>query len=165
MTDWQAAIHTYIAQHPGARTSDIVAALGCTEAEALSSLSDTAWDIPSTDLPLVLTQIADWERIMVLVRNAGAVAEVEVAGQGGQVSGEWLNWIAQGYNLHIHIAATDQVLALVRPGKRGLTYSFNLVNHTGQVFCRFYARSQDAKAGFLNFCQAYMPHKQKAEVP
>jgi putative heme degradation protein len=164
MTDQQHALQTYIATHPAARASDIAAALGCAEAEALSALSETVWEIPDIDLPQVLSEIRAWPRAMVLVRNADAVAEVEVAGEGGRVSGEWLNWIEEGFNLHVHIASTHHVLALVRPGKRGMTYSFNLVNQAGQVFCRFYTRTPAARRRFLNFCRAYTPKKLEKQV-
>jgi hypothetical protein len=89
------------------------------------------------------------------VRNQDAVAEVEVPGAGGQVSGAWLNWIGDGYNLHIRGGATHQVLALVRAGKRGPTYSFNLVNREGLVFCRFYTRNHVDSQRFLVFCETY----------
>ena len=122
---------------------------------ALSTLSDVAWGILAADLPRVLTEISTWERIMVLVRNQDAVAEVEVPGEGGYVNGDWLNWVGEDYNLHIRIEATLQILALVRSGKRGPTYSFNLVNQEGLVFCRFYTRTQVDSDRFLAFCEAY----------
>jgi putative heme iron utilization protein len=165
MTGWQHVIQTYIDAHPGAQASDIAAALGCTEAEALGALSEAVWEIPGADLPQVLSEIFAWQRALVLVRNADAVAEVEVAAEGGRVSGEWLNWTEEGFNLHVHIASTHHVLALVRPGKRGLTYSFNLVNQAGQVFCRFYTRTPVARSHFLDFCQVYTPRKLREEVP
>ena len=92
---------------------------------------------------------------MVLVRNQDAVAEVEVPGEGGYVSGDLLNWIDADYNLHIRIGATRQILALVRPGKRGPTHSFNLVNRGGLVFCRFYTRTRVDSERFLAFCETF----------
>jgi len=154
-TNWRDAVQDFVSQNPRARAIDIAHTLGCTEAQALSVLSDIAWEIPVADLPLVLTEISTWERIMVLVRNQDAVAEVEVPGEGGYVKGDWLNWIDEDYNLHIRIGATHQILALVRPGKRGPTYSFNLVNQEGWVFCRFYARTEVDSERFLAFCAMY----------
>ena len=153
--DWRGAVQTFVSQNPGARAIDIAHALGCTEAQALSTLSDVAWEILVADLPRVLTELSTWERIMVLVRNQDAVAEVEVSGEGGYASGDWLNWIGEGYNLHIRIGATQQILALVRPGKRGPTYSFNLVNRQGLVFCRFYTRTRVDSERFLAFCETF----------
>jgi putative heme degradation protein len=158
-THWQDAFQTYLSDHPGARAVDIARALGCTEAEALRALSDSAWEMPVADLSKILAELGAWEKVLVLVRNGDAVAEVQVPGEGWYVNGDWLNWIDEGYNLHIRIAATHQILALVRSGKRGLTYSFNLVNQEGQVFCRFYARTPAAKERFLAFCQAAYAHR------
>lgn len=160
--DWRSAVQTYIAQNPGARAIDIAGALGCTEAEALSVLSDAVWDIPAADLLKVLAEIRAWGPVLVLVRNRDAVAEVEAPGDGGTVSGDWLNWIDEGYNLHIRVAATHRILALVRPGQRSPTHSFNLVNQAGQVFCRFYVRTPAARTRFLTFCQAYKPKESEA---
>lgn len=154
-TNWRDAVQTFISQNPRARAIDIANALGCTEVHALSALSDVAWEISAQDLPRVLTEISTWERIMVLVRNQDAVAEVEVPGEGGYVNGDWLNWIGENHNLHIRIEATRQILALVRSGKRGPTYSFNLVNQEGLVFCRFYTRTQVDSDRFLAFCETY----------
>jgi putative heme degradation protein len=156
-TNWRDAVQSFVSQNPKARAIDITKALGCTEAQALSALSDVAWEISAEDLARVLTEISTWERTMVLVRNQDAVAEVEVPGEGGYVSGDWLNWIDEDYNLHIRIGATRQILALVRRGKRGPTHSFNLVNREGHVFCRFYTRNQGDSERFLAFCQAYEP--------
>jgi putative heme iron utilization protein len=149
------AVQAFIAQNPKARASDIAAAVGCTEAYALSALSDEVWKIPAAGLPKVLAEIKAWTRVMVLVRNGDAVAEVEVPGHSWYVNGDWLNWIDQAYNLHIRLAATDHILALIRPGKRARTYSFNLVNEAGQVFCRFYARTPAARESFLSFCASF----------
>ena len=154
-SDWRNAVRAFVSQNPKARAIDIAHALGCTEAQALSALSDVAWQIQSADLPQVLAEIRTWERTMVLVRNQDAVAEVEVPGDGGYLSGDWLNWIDEDYNLHIRIRATYQILALVRPGKRGPTHSFNLVNREGLVFCRFYTRNRGDSERFLTFCQTY----------
>lgn len=154
-TGWRDAVQTYVSENPGARAIDIASALGCTEAEALSALSDVVWRIPGADLSKVLSQIRAWGPVLVLVRNGDAVAEVEAPGDGGTVKGDWLNWIDEGYNLHIRIAATQHILALVRPGKRGPTHSFNLVNQAGRVFCRFYARTPTDREHFLAFCEAY----------
>lgn len=154
-TDWRDAVRAYISENPRARAIDIAGALGCTEAQALSALSDTTWEIPAAHLPMVLAEVSTWERVLVLVRNQDAVAEVEVPGDGGRLNGDWLNWIGEGYNLHIHIAAKQRILGLVRPGKRGPTFSFNLVNQAGQVFCRFYARSEAGRESLLSFCEAY----------
>ncbi len=153
--DWRSAVQRYVSEHPKARAMDIAAALGCTEAQALGALSNTAWEIPGSDLPQILTEIQAWEQIMVLVRNQDAVAEVEVRGDAGQVNGDWLNWIETGYNLHIRITATHHILALIRPGKRGPTFSFNLVNQKGLVLCRFYTRTSAARERFLAFCERY----------
>jgi putative heme iron utilization protein len=156
-TNWREGVRAFVARNPGARAIDIANALGCTEAQALGALSEIAWEIPASDLPQVLDEIRAWGRTMVLVRNQDAVAEVEVPGGGGQVSGAWLNWIGDGYNLHIRSGATHRVLALVRAGKRGPTYSFNLVNRKGLVFCRFYTRDQVDSQRFLAFCEPYQP--------
>ena len=156
-TNWRDAVLDFVSENPRARAIDIAQTLGCTEAQALSVMSDVAREIPAADLPLVLTEFSTWERIMVLVRNQDAVAEVDVPGEGGYVSGDWLNWIDEDYNLHIRIRATYQILALVRPGKRGPTHSFNLVNREGLVFCRFYTRNRGDSERFLAFCQTYEP--------
>ncbi|GAB4541247.1 MAG: hypothetical protein Kow0063_31940 [Anaerolineae bacterium] len=153
--EWRDAVRAYVSRHPEARAIDIAAGLGCTEAEALSALSEAAWEIPAAHLPALLAEVSTWERVLVLVRNQDAIAEVEVPGDGGRLSGDWLNWIDEGYNLHLRIAATQRILALVRRGRRGPTFSFNLVNQAGQVFCRFYARSQTSKERFLRFCEQY----------
>ncbi len=153
--EWQHAVQAYLAEHPKARAIDIAAATGCTEAYALSFLSDQAWQIPATDSSKVLAEIKKWARVMALIRNGDAVAEVEVPGDIWYVNGDWLNWIDDEYNLHIRLAATVQILALIRPGKQGPTYSFNLVNQAGQVFCRFYARTATDKRRFKNFCASY----------
>jgi putative heme degradation protein len=92
---------------------------------------------------------------MALIRNGDAVAEIEVPGHSWYINGDWLNWIDAGYNLHIRLAATVQILALIRSGKRGPTYSFNLVNQAGQVFCRFYARTAADKSRFELLCTQY----------
>lgn len=148
----QTDIHTYIIQNPGARAIDIAAAVGCTEAQALSALSDMAWELPADRIPELLREIAAWGRAMVLIRNADAVAEVEVAADGSYLNGDWLNWIGETHNLHIRVGATQRILALVRSGKRGPTYSFNLVNRAGHVFCRFYTRTPAAAERFMAFC-------------
>jgi putative heme iron utilization protein len=152
---WFNAVQTYLANHPNARAIDIAQALGCTEADALSLLSDEVWTIPGSALPQVLAEIRNWARVMVLIRNGDAVAEVEAPGDGWYQRGDWLNWIAEGYNLHIRVAATDHILALVRPGKHGPTYSFNLVNQAGQLFCRFYARTSVDQERLVTFCASY----------
>jgi putative heme degradation protein len=146
-------IHEYIVQHPGARAIDIAAALGCTEAQALTALSDTTWELPADHMPELLREVAAWGRVMVLIRNSDAVAEVEVAADESYLSGDWLNWIGETHNLHIRVGATQRILALVRSGKRGPTYSFNLVNRAGQVFCRFYTRTSAAAERFVVFCE------------
>ncbi|MEJ2557269.1 MAG: hemin-degrading factor [Anaerolineae bacterium] len=156
-SDWRSAVQAYVAENPEARAIDIAAALGCTEGEALSALSEVVWEIPGADLPQLLTEIRAWGPVLVLVRNGDAVAEVEVPGDVGYVNGDWLNWIDEGINLHIRVAATHHILALVRGGKRGPTHSFNLANQAGQVFCRFYTRTPAARARFLTFCHAYTP--------
>lgn len=148
----QIDIHEYIVQNPGARAIDIAAALGCTEAQALSALSDTTWELPADRMPDLLREVAAWGRVMVLIRNTDAVAEVEVAAEGGYLNGDWLNWIDETHNLHIHVRATQRILALIRSGKRGPTYSFNLVNQGGHVFCRFYTRTPAAAERFVAFC-------------
>ena len=154
---WRDVVQDFVSRNPKARAIDIAHALGCTEAQALSALSDVVWQIQVADLSQVLTEIRTWERVMILVRNQDAVAEVEVPGEGGYVSGDWLNWIDEGHNLHLRIGATRQILTLVRPGKRGPTYSFNLVNRKGLVFCRFYTRNQRDSERFLALCQTYEP--------
>jgi putative heme iron utilization protein len=155
--DWRSAVQAYVAENPEARAIDIAAVLGCTEGEALSALSEVVWKIPGADLPQLLAEIRTWGSVLVLVRNGDAIAEVEVPGDAGYVNGDWLNWIDEGINLHIRVAATHHILALVRGGKRGPTHSFNLVNQAGQVFCRFYTRTPAARARFLAFCHAYTP--------
>ena len=155
VTDWYDAVNVYLAEHPKARAIDIAAAVGCTEAYALSFLSEQVWQIPAADLSKVLAEIKNWARVMALIRNGDAVAEVEVPGHIWYVNGDWLNWIDEGHNLHIRVVATDHILALVRQGKRGPTYSFNLVNQAGQIFCRFYARTLADKIRFEEFCTIY----------
>jgi putative heme degradation protein len=149
----QADIHKHIIQNPGVRAIDIATALGCTEAEALTALSNAAWELPANRIPDLLREMAAWGPVMVLIRNADAVAEVEVAADGSYVNGEWLNWIGEPHSLHIRVGATQRILALVRSGKRGPTYSFNLVNRAGQVFCRFYTRTPAAAERFVAFCE------------
>jgi len=146
-------IQAYLAEHPGTRAIDIAAAVGCTEAEALAFLSDQVWHFDGVALDSVLAQVQQWTRVMVLVRNADAVAELTVPGPVAYRRGDWLNWIVEPYNLHIRVAATVQILGLVRSGKNGPTYSFNLINETGQVFCRFYTRTAADQEKFLSFCQ------------
>jgi len=160
-TDWRSAVQGYASENPKARAIDIAGALGCTEAEALSALSEAVWEIPAADLPKILAEISAWGQVLVLVRNRDAVAEVEAPGDGGTVSGDWLNWIDKRYNLHIRVAATHHILALVRPGKRDPTSSFNLVNRAGRVFCRFYTRTPVARERFLTFCAAYAPQEEE----
>ena len=104
-------------------------------------------------LDSVLAQIQQWDKVMVLVRNADAVAELTVPGQAAGRRGDWLNWIVEPYNLHIRVAATVQILGLVRSGKTGPTHSFNLINKTGHVFCRFYTRTVADQEKFMRFCQ------------
>jgi putative heme degradation protein len=162
--NWRTAIRTFVSENPRARAIDIARTLGCTEAEALSALSRTVWKIPGADLPKIMTEVRAWGPVLVLVRNQDAVAEIEVPGEVGKANGDWLNWIDPGYNLHIRIAATHHILALVRAGKRGPTYSFNLVNEAGRVFCRFYTRTPDARARFLDLCQAYPPAMDVSQV-
>ncbi len=152
-SDRQATVQAYLSAHPKARAIDIARATGCTEAEALVFLSEKVWTLPKTEFRRILAEIQRWDRVMVLVRNQDGVAEVEVPGQLGYLNGDWLNWIDPEYNLHIRHAATEQILALIRPGKRGLTYSFNLVNQTGYVFCRFYTRTPAAEERFLSFIE------------
>jgi putative heme degradation protein len=148
-------VRDYLAQHPGASALDVAGALDITEADALGAMSDTAWEIPAGKIAEVMAEISAWDSVLVLVRNSDGVAEVKVPGRGGYANGDWFNWIGETYNLHIRVSATRRVLALVRPGKRGLTYSLNLVNHAGQVFCRFYTRTPMDTERFLTFCQAY----------
>jgi putative heme iron utilization protein len=155
--DWRSAVQAYVAENPEARAIDIAAALGCTEGEALSALSEVVLEIPGVELSQLLAEIRAWGPVLVLVRNADAIAEAEVPGDVGYLNGDWLNWIDEGINLHIRVAATHHILALVRDGKRGSTHSFNLVNQAGEVFCRFYTRTPAARARFLNFCHAYTP--------
>lgn len=152
---WFNAVQSYLAKNPTARASDIAQAIGCTEAYALSYLSNEVWTIPGPDLPQVLAEIKNWARVMVLIRNGDAVAEVEVPGDGWYRHGDWLNWIVPGYNLHIRAAATEHILALVRAGKHGSTASFNLVNQAGQVFCRFYARTPVDQERLVTYCEPY----------
>lgn len=153
--DWRYVVEQYIADNPRARATDIARATGCTEAYALIALSDKVWEIPEENLPEVLDEVRTWETAMILVRNGEAIAEVEVRSDIWHINGDWLNWIETDYNLHIRIAATAYILALVRAGKHGPTYSFNLVNQAGQVFCRFYARTQAAKESLSAFCETY----------
>lgn len=162
--DCHSRIEAYHAEQPKARAIDIAAATGCTEAEALSFLSDQVWRFSQTNLGQILAEIRRWDRVMVLVRNQDGVAEVEVPGELGTLNGDWLNWIDDGYNLHIRQAATRQILALVRPGKRGPTYSFNLVNESGQVFCRFYARTPPVQQSFLSFVKTVSQEGEALDV-
>lgn len=154
---WRTTVRSFVSENPRARAIDIAQTLGCTEAEALSALSHRVWKIPGADLTKIMTEIRAWGSVLVLVRNQDAVAEIEVPGEVGKANGDWLNWIDTSYNLHIRIAATHHILALVRTGKRDPTYSFNLVNEAGHVFCRFYTRTPNAAARFLDLCQAYPP--------
>jgi putative heme degradation protein len=154
MTTQRDQIRAYAAQHPRLRAINLAAALGCTEAEALVALSDSVWQFDPPALEPVLAQVRGWEQVMVLVRNADAIAEVTVPGEAWYRRGDWLNWIADAYNLHVRVAATGQILGLIREGIHGPSYSFNLVNQAGQVFCRMYARTPADKAGFGSFCEA-----------
>ena len=43
--DWHDAVRDFASQNPKARAIDIANALGCTEAQALSALSEVAWQI------------------------------------------------------------------------------------------------------------------------
>lgn len=152
-SEWRLAVYTYRAENPGARAIEIAQALGCTEAEALAALSNPVFDLDATALPKVLAEIRSWELVLVLVRNVSAVAELTVPADNFYVKKNWLNWIDDDYNLHINIGATKHILGLVRPGKQGLTHSFNLINRQGHVFCRFYTRTGSATVRFLEFCQ------------
>ncbi len=156
---WQHRVRDYLAQHPRASAIDVARALGITEADALGAMSDTAWEIPAGKIVEVMAEVSTWDSVLVLVRNSDGVAEVKVPGRGGCANGGWFNWIGGTYNLHIRVSATRRVLALVRLGKHGLTYSFNLVNQAGQVFCRFYTRSVADTERFLSFCQVYAVEK------
>ncbi len=156
-TGWREAVHSYVSDNPGARAIDIADAFGCTEAQALGALSESHWQLPATDLPKVLAEISAWGQVLILVRNSDAVAEIEAPGNRPTLNDEWLNWIAEGYNLHIRVAATHHILATIRSGRRGPTYSFNLVNQAGQAFCRFYTRTSAAEERFLAFCRAHAP--------
>lgn len=153
--NWRDPVRQYIAGHPRARAIDIAAATGCTEAYALGLLSDVVWEIPGEALMDVLEEVRTWKRVMVLVRNADAIAEVEVGSDNWYLKGDWLNWIESDYNLHIRAAATDAILALIRRGDLGSSYSFNLVNQAGRVFCRLYARTPAAKERLSSFCAVY----------
>ncbi len=149
------AVKAYLADHPRARAIDIAAAVGCTEADALAALSEGVWRLEAGLLDEVLAEIFGWARVMVLVRNQNGVAEVTVPGGLASRRGDWLNWIDPAYNLHLRVGATVEILALTRPGKNGLTCSFNLVDEGGRVFCRFYARTPATQKRFLSFVQNY----------
>jgi len=153
--NWHTTVQPYIAGHPRTRAIDVAAATGCTEAFALSLLSDEVWEIPGEALLDVLEEVGKWERVLILVRNGDAIAEVEVRSDSWYIKGDWLNWIEPDYNLHIRAAATGAILALIRAGDHGSSYSFNLVNQAGDVFCRFYARTPAAKERLSHFCAAY----------
>lgn len=133
---------------------DVARETGRSEAEVLAAQSQQVWALPASALDDVLAEIRTWEHVMILVRNTDAVAEIEVPGDAWYRSGDWLNWIDAGYNLHLRVTATAQILGLVREGKNGPTYSFNLVNAAGHVFCRFYARTPAAQRSFEEFCHA-----------
>jgi putative heme degradation protein len=152
---WLEAVRSYAAANPRARAIDIASALGCTESQALCALSESVWELPATDLHKVLAEIKAWGPVLVLVRNRDAVAEIEAPGDRQTLNEEWLNWIDDGYNLHIRVAATQCILATIRAGRRGPTHSFNLVNQAGYAFCRFYTRTSAAKERFLAFCEAH----------
>lgn len=151
----QPGIESFIVDNPKMSAIDVARKLGRSEAEVLAARSQQVWELPASALDDVLAEIRTWERVMVLVRNTDAVAEIEVPGDTWYRSGDWLNWINAGYNLHIRVAATAQILGLVREGKNGLTYSFNLVNAAGHVFCRFYTRTPAAQHAFESFCQTW----------
>ena len=142
-------------RNPGTRAIDIARALGCTEAEALSALSDETWVVSGAHLAHLVSEIHEWGPILVLIRNRDAIAEVEVRGDEGYLRRGWLNWATRGASLHVRSTATDHILALIRSGKHGVSHSFNLVNQDGGVFCRFYTRTAAATTRFLEFCGAY----------
>lgn len=152
---WPGLVRSYISEHPRARAIEIAAATGCTEAYALALLSDTVWEFSGETLLDVLEEVKAWDRVMVLVRNGEAIAEVEVSSDSWYIKGDWLNWIEPDYNLHIRAAATTTILALIRAGAHGPSYSFNLVNQAGEVFCRFYARTPAARERLPAFCAPY----------
>lgn len=149
----QTSIESFLVDNPKMSAIDVARELNCSEAEALRVQSQQVWVLPASALDDVMAEVRTWERVMVLVRNTDAVAEIEVPGDAWYRSGDWLNWIDAGYNLHLRVAATTQILGLVREGKNGPTYSFNLVNAAGYVFCRFYARTPAAQHSFEHFCQ------------
>lgn len=149
----RAAVQAYATTHPNAKAIDIARMLPCTEAEALAGLSQGVYHWSATALPDILADIRTWGQVMVLVRNHSAVAELTVPADQYYVKNNWLNWIDESYNLHLNLQATHHILGLIRPGKTGQTYSFNLVDEPGQVFCRFYARTPQAIDQFLARCQ------------
>lgn len=144
MTD-MAAAREYAAAHPRTPAIDIARKIGCTEADAMVAISDSVTELPATALDEALESVRGWGRILALVRNADAVAEIEAPGDGHYVRDGWLNWITDGYNLHVRVAELDCLLALTREGMHGTTHSINLVNARGDVFFRIYAREDAAR--------------------
>lgn len=120
----------------------------------MEALADCGWALPGAAVDDVLAEIDRWDQALVLVRNGDAVAEVDVRGSGWYWTGDWLNWVADGYNLHIRARKTAQILALIRAGRKGPTYSFNFVNSAGSVFWRVYARSDTTRERFVAYCEA-----------
>jgi putative heme degradation protein len=148
------ALRSFLKENPQAAAIDAARATGCTEAEALTAQSVKVVRLRNTTAKLVLDEVRQWDQVLVLIRNADAVAELTVSGYKLILSeGDWLNYLEEGANLHIRISATTEVLGLIRMGKAGLTYSFNLVNETGEVFCRFYALTAKDITAFKAFCQ------------
>lgn len=147
------AIQAYLVRQPQARAIEIAEAIGCAEIAALAALSDEIFELSNRHWSDILTEIGHWEKVMVLVRNREAVAEITAPADSWYIKNEWLNWIDDQYNLHINIAATTQIVGLIRTGRHGPTHSFNLVNQAGQVFCRFYTRTPAAVQRFLAFCR------------
>lgn len=149
-----ADIRAYAAQHPGASPTDLAAATGCTEAQALEAIAQVGWALPGASLDDVLAEIGRWDRVLVLVRNRDAVAEVDVRGSDWYWKGDWLNWVTEGDNLHIRARNADRILALIRAGRKGPTYSFNFADCAGRVFWRVYARSAMAREHLVAYCEA-----------
>jgi putative heme iron utilization protein len=159
-----ADIRAYAAQHPGASPTDVAAATGSTEALALQALAERGWALSGANLDDVLAEIGSWDRALVLVRNGDAVAEVEVNGGGWYWKGDWLNWVADGHNLHIRARNADAIVALIRSGRNGYTYSFNFADRAGRVFWRVYARSEAARERFIRYCEARVQAGQACEM-
>jgi putative heme iron utilization protein len=139
---------------------DVARALGCTESDAMAAVSDRVAELPAGELESAMERVRGWGQVLALVRNADAVAEIDVPGDGWYIRNGWLNWITDEYNLHIRVANLVRLLGLTREGMHGVTHSLNLVNEAGEVFFRVYARNEAARESFEELCR---PHLRSAE--